>query len=884
MARLLALVLTLVPALAWAAPSFIAGNDLGVTNTATQYWSAIQASPNLASTVVDSTTGNVNSIEISAASGAAEYVAETISSASTISASVRFYVPTATTLPSVRRKVLSFFDTGASKTGCMVTMEADSADSSKYRLRAFYESADASCDATGASCPSGGECASSLTQDGKECTSRTDCDYFNSGEQSCAPGSFASTLALAKATWFLVTLQQVNGTGEVTCSLWQGTAGTSPVVYQRGSQTHDQGICVGGANAGNACDDNTDCASNNCTTTDVVTIEQVRFGTDDTEAGAITYNLDDMVIDTGTPNQNYRLQTLVPTSDGTNIQLTVNGCTSGSAEWDCINDAAPDDDTSYVTSSTDGEIQQANVTDITLAGGESVLAVAATALVRSAGSSSPMFDGLTTTDGTSKSASFDTNTVGTTYHLMPPYVLTDPPGSPTSWTETLVDGIQFYAEIGVGGGQIRLTSARVEVLIDQSDPSVPTVIPDRNQDGEDTVCLVGDSTFNDPELHDIVAGGLPEATNLIECARGGATAGDVTDTMSVAGINNDILDGGSSQYMSCRALKGSLKTCDVVILEIGVNTLRTSVTADPTNGTNEHGSNVPGVCDSKGGANDQGACTCPHGTDSRRSNTTNHYCRTKGADWLTTCTGAAECACSVDADCCADCPNGACATCTTSQGVCTGGVCTCTGLGCLDCRLTATAANWHSDCVAGCLDSPQCPSGLCMAHESTVDLMDEIRSIETLRAARPTPNPAATPSGTSGKPIIIYSFPPPGNIKNGLDCWQDMEPSIGNYRTALLAFAKTNSLPFLDMYGRFQKCCPGGSIRECLRDNIHWDTDGETCAGLLALSCLTNEGSVTTDGVCDTVTTHLCTGGKVNDPCSANADCATWSCNLLAAP
>lgn len=883
------------PTLAWAAPIFIAGNDLGVTNTATQYWSAIQASPNLASTTVDSTTGNTYSIEISAASGAAEYVAETISSASDVSASFRLYVPTSTSLPSVRRKVLSFYDTGASKTGCMVTIEADASDTSKYRLKTLYESAD----------NTGGECAASATQDGKECTTSADCDYVNPGEQSCAPGVFATTLALDKAGWHLVTLRQQNGTGEVTCSMWEGAAGTTSVAYQRGSQTRDQGICTGGSVAGNACDDNADCTGGGaCTTTDVVTIEQVRFGTDDTETGALTYNLDDLVIDTGTPNPNYRLQTLLPTSDGTNIQLTPNGCTSGSAEYDCINDATPDDDATYVTSNVDGEIQQANVTDITLAGGESVLAVAAVALVRSTGSSSPFFVGLTTTDGTSKSASFDTNTVGTTYHLMTPYVLTDPPGSPTSWTETLVDGIQWYGEIGVGGGQVRITQARVEVLIDQSDPAVPTVIPDRNQDGEDTFCIFGDSTLNDSGTHDLIVSGLVEATNILECARPGGTAGDVTENISIAGANNDLLDGGTTQFMSCRALKGSAtKACDVAYLQIGVNTLHTDILADPTNATAEHGASgqPPGFCDNKGGANDQGACTCPTGTGWRRSDTANgatRYCRVKGANWLAECDSASDCTVASAAECCTDCADTSCTTCTnTASSTLLGGgtYCGCSGaFGCVDATASGSATGSNSMCVAGCLNSPQCPGGLCLDHENTADVLDEIRRVEASRKARPTP--AATPP-VGGYPLIVYGPPPPGQIKANLGAWQDIEREVGNLRTSLLAWARTNSVPWIDMYGRFLSECPGGAISGtacqtngcsfngtsctydrgcCLRDEIHWNNFGQQVAGNAILTCLTNSGG-TTDGVC---TTGICTAGKVNEACSANADCATWVCDL----
>lgn len=879
-----------------AAPIFVAGNDSGVTNTATQYWDAIQGTPNLASTTVDGTTGNTYSLEISAASGAAEYVAQTISSASDVSASFRFYVPTATSVPSVRRKVLSFYDTGASKTGCMVTIEADAADTSKYRLKALYESAD----------NSGGECASSATQDGKECTTVADCDYVNPGESSCAPGVFATTPALSKATWYLVTLRQQNGTGEVTCSLWEGTAGMTPVVYARGSQTRDQGICVGGSVAGNACDDSGDCAGGgSCTTTDVVTIEQVRFGTDDTETGAVTYNLDDLVIDTGAaPNPNYRVQTLVPTSDGTAIQLTTNGCTSGSAEYDCVDDASPDDDTTYVTSNVDGEVQQANVTDITLGAGESVLAVAALALVRSTGSSSPVFDGLTTTDGTSKSASFDTNTVGTTYHLMPPYVLTDPPGAPTSWTEALVDGVQWYAEIGVGGGQVRVTQARVEVLIDQTDPAVPTVIPDRNQDGEDTICLIGDSTYNDTEFHELVVGGVIEATNVLECARGGATAGDVTENLTVAGNNNDLLDGGTTQFMSCRALKGSAtKACDVAVLEIGVNTLHTDILADPTNASTEHGvtGRPPGLCDAKGGANDQGACFCPNGTGWRRSDVANgatRYCRVKGANWLAACDGTADCTVASAAECCTDCADTSCATCTnTASSTLLGGgtYCGCSGaFGCVDATASGSATGANTMCVAGCLDSPQCPGGLCLDHENTADVLDELARIEAARKTRPTP--AATPP-VGGYPLIVYAAPPPGQIKANLGGWQDIEREVGNLRTSELAWARTAGVPWIDMYGRFLAGCPGGALggtmcatngctyngstcvydrQCCLRDEIHWNALGERVAADAVIACLTNGGG-TTDGVC---TAGTCTAGKTNDPCSVNADCATWVCDL----
>ena len=896
-----ALVVTLT--LAWATashatPLFLASLDACDIDTSSDlvYWDAIQGSVNAAATTVDGTSGNQCSLEISAPSGGAEYVAQTISSASTVVASMRFRVPTSATPPTVRRKVLSFYDTGASKTGCMVTIEQDDADSSKFRLMALYESAD----------NTGGECSASATQDGKECTAASDCDYVNSGEQSCAPGAYASTLALDKGTWYLVTLKQVNGTGEVTCSLWQGTAGTSPASYQRGSQTRDQGVCTGGSVAGNACDDSGDCTGGgSCTTTDVVTIEQVRFGTDDTETGAITYFLDDLVIDSADANPNYWIQTVLPSGAGTESDWT-------GSYTDIDDGPALDGNTTKLskaneTSCTSGncyhDVATTNpATDTILAVGLSGWAQdTETGVGRTMNLQLDAHDGTNTASGVAVDMdSYSDQGSSAEYHQLPPAIFaTAPDGS--AWSATDANNLQIRVNRNSSThttNEVRVTAAQAEVLFDLADPAVPTIIPDRNQDGEDTVCLVGDSTYNDSGFHDLVVGGLIEPTNVLDCARGGATAGDIADGLSVAGNNNDILDGGTTQFVSCRALKGAAtKTCDVAVLQIGVNTLHTGVTADPANDSAENGLRMPGYCDSKGGANDGGACVCPAGTGSRLSDydgTAARYCRTKGSDWLTECRVGADCACSASAECCADCPDGTCATCSTSAGVCSGSVCTCTGLGCLDCGADATAANWSSSCVPGCLDSPQCPSGLCIAHESVGDAMQEIRAIASARAARPTP--AATPP-VGGAPLIVYAAPPPGQIKNLLGCWQDAERSIDNYGASLRTWARDTSAPWLDMYARFRADCPNGVVSGracqtsgctwdattcpydrgcCLRDEIHWNALGQAVAADAIIACLTNDGG-TTDGVC---TGSVCTGGKVNDPCSTNADCATWQCAL----
>lgn len=880
-----------------ATPIFWTGFEIVTDNTETQFWDAIVGSPDLTGSGDSSSAAG---LEITATTGSAEYVAQTITSASTLSATARVRF---NNVPGTRRRILSFRSTdGGGKDGCMVTAEPDPVDPYRYRLKVFYESSDTT----------GGECSASATEDGTECTADSDCDEINVGEAQCLPGVFASSRALATGTWYGIGLQQTNGTGEVTCAFWHGAGGTSPVVYALGSQTRDQGSCSGGTNPGKACDgvSNTCPGGGSCTTTDVVTIEEVRFGTGDTDTGSFTYLLDDVVIDDGAPNPNVRIAALAPTSDNSSIRnWSVDGCTSGSAEYDCINDLTGDGDVSYVFTSTDDEAQEANVTDITLAVGESVLGVSVVAMARDdASSSAELKLGVSTTDGTTVGSAYNLNTISTnTYHQPPPVMLTDPPGAPTSWTETLVDGLYLRLQAGTGTF-VRVTQALVEVLIDQADPTVPAVLPDRNQDGMDTFCFVGDSTFNDALMADLIVAGVIEAQNILECARGGATAGDLAENISSAGTSNDILDGDTNGFMACRALKGVEAPCDVLVLEIGVNTLHTDIMADPTNATTEHGvsGRPPGFCDQKGGGNDQGACVCPNGTGWRRSDTSNgatRYCRVKGANWLATCETADDCTVASAAECCTDCADTSCATCTnTASSTLIGGTyCGCSGaFGCVDATASGSATGINTMCVAGCLDSPQCPGGLCMDHENVADVMNELGVIEAARVARPTPT-ATPPLG--GAPLIAYAAPPPGQIKSGLGGWQDIEREVGNLRTSMLVRAKATGQNFIDMYGWFLRDSPGGKIagtscatdgctwdgascyydRGCsLRDLIHWNEIGQTIAANAIIACATNAngeeapGTRTSDGTCAAGT---CTTGRVNDPCSVNADCALWRCD-----
>lgn len=138
-----------------------------------------------------------------------------------------------------------------------------------------------------------------LSCDGSDCHCINECDELRPNEAKCSP-SYFGLISRAQNSQNVMAVEQVNGTGEVTCKFYSGefgklcTAGTAPsgsvcnvnadcgtggvctsnlpVVYQRGLGTQRVGKCTGGdsirsrlANGGTlnlACATNTDCECN----------------------------------------------------------------------------------------------------------------------------------------------------------------------------------------------------------------------------------------------------------------------------------------------------------------------------------------------------------------------------------------------------------------------------------------------------------------------------------------------------------------------------------------------------------------------------------------------------------------------------------------------
>lgn len=642
---------------AWAIPVFATGNDiLQIDTTQKFFWADIVGTPSV-STTVDAPANNRGSLRVDPASGAREYVeSPAFAATGTAYQHLKFRV---TTVPSARRILASL--RSASVPGCLLAIEQDSSCTAspcaQYRLKVFYGDIDTTGGECGASQMDATECGGSCTTVA-DClvTTRTDtactggvcvkeCAEAIPGEASCTPGVMAISGQLTTHTWYGATLGQVNSGGNVTCSLWVGAGGATPTVFASGGSTRPQGKCAAGPRTNYACASDADCKAcvagsnihkvctldtdcpgstcqaNTCTTTAVVSVTRARFGFEGTETGAADVLLDDFYVDNAVANPNYRIEGLVGTATGAPSQWTPGGAGGGcttTAEWECWNDSGsglPDGDSGELHTAVDGEQETAALTDLTLGAGESVLSVTGVALAKDAGTAGQVglayiAEGLTTSG-----PQFDTDQFldhNGSYHTLPGLLMTNSPGEADGWTQLEVNGLDERVVAGTGGS-VQITSAVAEVLIDMVDPAVPNALSDRTGDGEETVCIIGGSGYNDDFFHQLLASELREPVNVIECAKGGYTVGDVVSELAKTGANNDILDGAGTTFNPCVVLKGQKKPCDYLVIEIGVNSwFAGGFMADPSNRRPELG-----VAHCEGGANAGVRCTvdseCPSG-------------------------------------------------------------------------------------------------------------------------------------------------------------------------------------------------------------------------------------------------------------------------------
>lgn len=866
----------------------------------------VNGSPSF-STTVDSaaTASNLYSLQINPASGATEYVG-TDAGISAGVASLKLGCKLRVDDDGgfgAKREVAVFRDGGASGAytrGAILSMAHATTinGTDYYTLNAYYGSQSETV-------------CSGSNYNGRRCTSvTTDCPTTNAAEAQCANSLLAVSPIIAEGAWVQFILSLDTGSpaaGDVTVGLWEGTAGLTPAVYARGSGTRKVGYCTGGSVAGKPCDANGDCTGGgSCTLTDKVTAKEVRFGATDTGTGSVDYRLDDCWIYDGTARTNVRFETLTPNGDGASLAEWVDQGGASSIDED-IDENPADDATTYATRGS-GTTQARG--DVTLSDipkpstSPTPIAVAISAIGQknwsTAGRTVDLrfseWNGTNELTGTTVQVNDSTNWTddgaASAYHPMWAQTFANAADG-AAWTTkglTTIDALQLRLDRVAASNvnqEMRITRAIAEVVVQQPDAPVPAVIPDHDRDGEDTVCIAGDSTFHNDDFRFAVVSNLIEPTNIYYYTRGGSKLGDTLAQFST------LIEGGTGGFLPLDAKRGTTgKTCDVLIVEHFANVF---TAADPAWGPNFRGISQSGYCQDDGGADQGNPCWCDGKTDDWTSHfgatpapnitPAARYCVNRG-DFAQPGQNRAsgipqiDCRCSTASDCQVG-GDGVTAT-------CTGGLCVGNALG--TCAANASANVRTAFVTSGCLNTTGCPSGVCVQGRTPQAIEQGLSDLKAAIDIRPTP--AATPP-VGGKPIVVYASAPEGV---GLACWMWTRASASAYRGVVIPWAKARNLPFIDMWARFHRECnmyqfnctdPCPYERACFRDDVHWNQRGQLVAAQAVTECLTNAlpgeaaGTRTHDGTC---TSSVCTTGLVGDPCTTATDCSTWSCDFGAQP
>ncbi len=754
-------------------------------------------------------------------------------------------------------------------------------------------------------------CSGSNVND-RTCTNDSDitdeCTTTNPAEAQCSV-LVASTTITKRQQWRSVTLTQANGSGatagQITGGMYEGAFGAA---YSRSSDAIRVGFCAGGSNANNPCDVNADCPSSTCTTSGVVSITQVRLGKTGTGTCAADWSISGLAYYDGAVVPNAYFAALDPsaiaTPDSNWAALgTGHSCDTNNRPA-CVNDGANSGADGATSALDNGNAAKptiaVNFADAaTPTAAATPIAIVLEAVAEDAASGGanssvvqlrPEYQGTVTPNPTP--VPFDLESFVGTGGSSDPYYLMPPTLWERAWTGANINSLTGVLNKTSGSGNNgRVTAMEATVLYQTADPPVPAIIPDRDQDGSDTLCIPGDSTFHNVDLQNAIVGNLVEPSDIYFYTRGGSKLGDTAAQWL------SILEGASGGFLPLNVRRGSSgKTCDVVLLEHTANVMGNSI-ADPSFASTFQGIGKGSYCQDDGGADQGNQCSCDGKTDDWTSQfgatpapqvtPAKRYCLNHGDFKHEARNGAvvaSYCNCASNADCAVG-GDGLTAT-------CSGGVCVGLGLGsCAVNAATNARAFFHA---SGCLNAPGCPNGVCVRARSPQAVMNAYKEIQAATDARPTPNPAATPAHASGKPIVVYMAAPPGY---GLACWDKTRFSAGVYRTNLKVWAKANGYPYIDMYARFQQqcdmyaACPDPCTtneRGCFRDDVHWNQRGQvTVAAGVITECLTNAlpgetaGTRTHDGVC---TSSVCTSGLSGDSCSADADCDTWSCDFGAQP
>lgn len=890
MRALLLIALVLLPVSASATTYFATGFDLCLTPDAadTTYWGTVVGSPTI-TTTVEATTGNRCAMRYALGAGAAYVAPVPWSAASSLRATCRLRV---TSIPNgCRRDILSFAGSGGDWSGRAAILSMIGVGSNQYQLQASYGSV------TQKTC-------SGSPALGKQCTTVAECPELNPNEAQCTATAFASSSVQVGGSTYALTLTQDNGSGAtagtVTVGLYEGSAGLASAVYPRGSASRIVGECSGGTNDLAPCNVASECPGGSCATSNVVAPTTARLGTSDVGC-AVDYTLDDCWIYDGTVRPNVRLETLYPnpgpTSD-TNWDAvgSAHGC-SDTAPWDCLIDPAtgPDGNDSALGNSnavkpTIGIPFGALSTPSPLATPVAVAFEYVAQDTASGGGNSMILrlepeddHGIYTSADTFDFESFaGTGGSGNTYY-QGPSVYREAASNASAWDFTSIDALRtLFRKTAGSGNEGRITSTTAVVIGQTADPPVPEEIYDRDQDGDDTVCFVGDSTWDNVEFQNNIVAGLVEPDNIYFYTRGGAQLGDA------AGEWHQLIEGTTSTFLGLAVLRGTAgRTCDVVMIALVANSVHPGVSlVDPKSPTAILGVNQAGYCEDQGGADQGDPCWCQaitpltsnlRGTPAPNITPGTVFCVNAGNFKGTP--GVNGCGCTTNADC----THGR----RTPGPLHTPGVCvTAPTPGACQLHLAnpavdAPPASRDGWFVPGCLNAAGCASGVCQRFPNRLTYQQMMTDIEAATDARPTP--AATPP-VGGKPLVIWVAAPSAarGSATGTFGWDSTFPAF----EAVRGITRSRATYFVDVHARhrqlfsdracavFNGCTEDEESTLGIRDQVHGTNAGQRAWAQSLVDCLVVGGS---DGIC---TGSTCTAGLTGDACGANADCDLRRCPL----
>jgi hypothetical protein len=863
------------------------------TSADTNYFAAVVGAPTL-TTQVEATTGNRCALRFTPASGSPQYVQTApFTSTTSIRMSCRI-TPRSAGAGGCQREVASFIGAGGDFSGKSAILAMRNAGSSGVILKAYYGSLDQ-------------KTCSGSPDLGKQCTTVAECSELRTNEAQCAVTALGLTPIMNVGTTYEFLLTQDNTTGTATVALYQGAAGLASEVFSRGSTARIAGECSGGANDLEPCNTGSECPGGSCSTTNVPNITAIRLGSSDSTTCAPQFDIDDCWVYNGTIRENVRLETLYPdvspTVDTNWDGLpagTAYGCADDADAYKCVKDsigATPDGNNSaiyndngtkptvafnFAALSTPTPLGTPVALGIEYVAQDAASGGSAAAEVLTLAIDDHSVPGPTPTPGGEEFNFEDFAGNGgnlETYYQAPSrYKETASNGSALDLTSIQALGVDFNKVDG-GGNEGRITTTAAFVVSQTANPTASTKIPDRDGDTFKTMCLVGDSTWDNEDFQLGVVANTPEPDNIYFFTRGGSMLGDTAAEWA------QLVEGTAGTYMGLSVRRGSAgRTCDVVFISHVVNTVYNNLAmSDPRLPVSWKGVGQAGYCEDQGGTDQGKPCHCPiaHPRTSQEAAPAPNVtpaawgCINSGQFLATPVffLGNFYCQCTNDAGCTygmrTPVPLHTPAVCNTANPLFKYCVESESG----DTNVDTTPLTRTSFATTGCNDSPGCVGGRCVQRVSHAQVEDTVGEIT-----------AATAALQASPPILVWVSAPHLILLDNLDSPIAFDQLVPAFDAVRRVYRRQPY--FVDLQAYFRQRFPEhtcASSNNCtaeedgnlaLRDGVHWTTAGQFAAAQAIADCLTVGES---DGVC---TGNVCTAGLVGDACTDPEDCDIQSCDF----